>query len=152
MLENQRSEPESPCPPRPPSLAHPTTVPWNSLMSVRLPPCSMCRVVECPHSWVQPHKAPYQLLPGLAASGFLESSDEWVLSTLGRLALFFMAFCSLFDMAGTFLGQTGLLKRQYAQTVETLNVTMVNENRDQDSTGCGHVCWHLCGSKKEVGG
>lgn len=52
-----------------------------------------------------------------------------------------MAFCSMFDMAGTFLGQTGLLK------VKTLNFMTINENRDQDSTGCGHVCW----SKEEVG-
>jgi hypothetical protein len=40
----------------------------------------------------------------------LKSSDGRVLCTLWCLPLFFMAFCSLFDMAGTFLGQTGLLK------------------------------------------
>jgi hypothetical protein len=52
-----------------------------------------------------------------------------------------MAQYSLFDMAGNFLGQTGLLK------VKTLNLMTLNENRDQDSTGCGHMCW----SKEEVG-
>ena len=57
------------------------------------------------------------------------------------LPLFFMAFCSLFDMAGTFLGQTGLLK------VKTLNLMTLTENRDQDFRGCSHMC---C-SKEEVG-
>ena len=140
MHENQRSESESPhappCPPYQPSF---NTMEWpDEYQTAPMFPVPSSRVSP---RWGTAPKAPYQLLPGLTSSEFLKSSDGRVLCTLWCLPLFFMAQYSLFDMAGNFLGQTGLLK------VKTLNLMTLNENRDQDSTGCGHMCW----SKEEVG-
>lgn len=37
-------------------------------------------------------------------------------------------------------------------SIKMLNFMTLNENRDQGSRSCGHVCWHLCWSKEEVEG